>query len=94
MYINYAGTYMEAVTVLENMLNKNTKAVEYLKVHVHAHVCEHTNSTSTFVYPVVIHVLHVHHTFYMIHVYIHVYVLTTHVYIIYVYIHVYVHVFK
>ena len=39
---------MEAVTVLENMLNKNTKAVEYLKVHVHVHVYEHTNSTSTF----------------------------------------------
>ena len=32
VYINYARNYMDAVTVLENMLNKNTEAVKYLKV--------------------------------------------------------------
>lgn len=32
VYINYAGNYMDAVTVLENLLNKNTEAVKYLKV--------------------------------------------------------------
>ena len=32
VYINYAGTYMSAVTALEDMLNLKTEAVKYLKV--------------------------------------------------------------
>ena len=47
VYNNYAGTYMSAVTALEDMLNLKTEAVKYLKV---SYACSLSTNITLYLY--------------------------------------------